>query len=243
MNNVVRCLIVTLAVVVSGVVAANGQGEQNVFPTDSIELVVPFSAGGGTDAVARALANAAERELGVDVVVVNRTGGSGAVGMTAGATATPDGYTVTMITREIISLPLMGLAMISPDDFELVRLVNMDPALLAVKADSPYQSLEQIVEAARANPGTVRFASTAAPNFYILALEINQGITFNDIPYNGSAEAVPSVLGGHTDFVIASPGELAAQVEAGQLRPVAVMPRNGSRRCRMFPPLSKKATR
>lgn len=197
--------------------------KEAAFPNKPVNLVVPFAAGGGTDAVARALGKAAEKQLGQPVVIVNKTGGSGAVGMTAGATAKNDGYTVTMITREIVSLPLMGLAQISADDFKLVRLVNMDPALLVVKADSPYTSVSQLIADAKANPGKIKFASTAKPNFYILALENNQQIRFNQIPFNGAAEAIPAVLGGHTDFTIAGPGELSAQIAAGQLRPLAIM--------------------
>ncbi|WP_083963843.1 tripartite tricarboxylate transporter substrate binding protein [Spirochaeta cellobiosiphila] len=206
----------------TGILVAEGSQEGS-YPTKSINLIVPFSAGGGTDAVARALAKSAEKYLGQSVVVLNKTGGSGAVGMTAGATATPDGYTITMITREIVSLPLMGLAQISPDDFDLVRLVNLDPALLAVKSDSSYANIDQIIDAAKKNPGSIKFASTAKPNFYILALENNQNIKFNQIPFNGAGEAIPSVIGGHTDFTIASPGELISQIQGDQLRPVAIM--------------------
>lgn len=206
----------------SGALWAEGAKEA-AFPNKPVNLIVPFAAGGGTDAVARALGKALEKQLGQSVVVVNKTGGSGAVGMTAGATAKNDGYTVTMITREIVSLPLMGLAQISAEDFKLVRLVNMDPALMAVKTDSPYASVAQLVADAKANPGKIKFASTAKPNFYILALENNQGIRFNQIPFNGAAEAIPAVLGGHTDFTIAGPGELIAQISAGQLRPLAIM--------------------
>lgn len=216
-------LVVLLCLVVVFQAAANGAQEEPAFPTKSINLIVPFSAGGGTDAVARALAKTAEKYLGQPVVVVNKTGGSGAVGMTTGATSTPNGYTVTMITREIVSLPLMGLAQISPDDFDLIRLVNMDPALLAVKYDSKYTSLDQIVADAKSNPGKIKFASTAKPNFYIMTLENDQNISFNQIPYNGASEAIPSVVGGHTDFTIASPGELIAQIQGKQLRTIAIM--------------------
>lgn len=215
--------VLLLLLMAAGGVWANGAQETEAYPTKSVNLIVPFSAGGGTDAVGRALAKTAEKYLGQPVVVVNKTGGSGAVGMTAGATSTPNGYNVTMITREIVSLPLMGLAQITPDDFDLVRLVNMDPALLVVSNDSPYTSLEQIVDEARKNPGRVKFASTAKPNFYILALENNQDIKFNQIPFNGAAEAIPSVVGGHTDFTIAGPGELISQIEGKQLRPIAIM--------------------
>ncbi len=193
------------------------------YPTKTISLVVPFSAGGGTDAVGRALAHSVEKQLGKSVVVVNKTGGSGAIGMTFGATSAPDGYTVTMVTREIISLPLMGLAQIDHKDFDLIRLVNMDPALICVKPGSKYEDIKVLFADAKKTPGTIKFASTAAPNFYVLAIENSLGLSFNHIPYNGAAEAIPSVMGGHTDFVIAGPGELIGQIEAGQLIPVAIM--------------------
>ncbi len=215
--------LLSVLAVLTTAVFAEGTQDAAAYPSKSINLIVPFSAGGGTDAVARAMAKSAEKYLGQSIVVLNKTGGSGAVGMTAGATSTPDGYTVTMITREIVSLPLMGLAQITPDDFDLIRLANMDPALLCVKEDSPYENIQQLVEDARANEGSIRFASTAKPNFYILALENNQGIKFNQIPFNGAAEAIPSVIGGHTDFTVAGPGELIAQIEGKQLRPLAIM--------------------
>ncbi len=220
-SGVVVCVLM-LAVCMS--VFAQGAGEKSAeFPTKTVNLIVPFSAGGGTDAVARALAHSVEKYLDQSVVVVNKTGGSGAVGMTYGATSTPDGYTVTMVTREIISLPLMGLAQIDDSDFDLIRLVNMDPALLCVKPGSIYEDLSRLFSDAKAKPGTVKFASPAAPNLYVLAIENGLNLSFNHIPYNGASEAIPSVLGGHTDFVIASPGELIGQIEAGQLKPVAIM--------------------
>ena len=106
------------------------------YPSKNINMVVPFSAGGGTDAVARKLGSLMEKELGTSVVIVNKTGGAGAVGMTFGATQKKDGYTITMITREIVSLPLMNLSPISYKDFALVSLVNMDPAVVLVEKDA-----------------------------------------------------------------------------------------------------------
>lgn len=202
---------------------SNGEKVATDFPKKNIELIVPFSAGGGTDAVARALANAAEKQLGQPVVIINKAGGSGAVGMTEGSKSKPDGYTVTMITREIVSLPLMGLASISADDFDLIGNINQDPAIILVKSDSKYKSAKDLIDDAKKNPGQLKFASTAKPNFYVLALEIDQDVKFNHIPYNGAAEAIPAVLGGHVDFTITNPGEALSQIKAGQLRPLAVM--------------------
>lgn len=196
---------------------------QAKFPEKNVQLIVPFAAGGGTDAVARALASAAEKELEQPVVVVNKTGGSGAVGMTEGANAKADGYTVTMITREIVSLPLMGLAQIKAEDFDLLANINQDPAIVLVKPDSKYQTIKDLIDDAKARPGAIKFASTAKPNFYILAVEIDQDVEFNQIPYNGAAEAIPAVLGGHVDFTMTNPGEAIAQIKANQLRPLAIM--------------------
>jgi tripartite-type tricarboxylate transporter receptor subunit TctC len=192
------------------------------FPTKNIKLLVPFAAGGGTDAVARALASAAEKHLGQPVVVMNKAGGSGAVGMTEGATSKPDGYTVTMITREIAWLPQMGLAQITPENFDLIALANEDPAIMLVQPDSKFKSVKDVLDAAKAAPGTVKFGSTAKPNFYLLALELNQKVKFSQIPYNGAAEAIPALMGGHVEFSMVNPGEAISQITSGQLKPLGV---------------------
>lgn len=105
------------------------------YPKKNITLIVPFGAGGGTDTIARKLASIAEKDLGKSIVVVNRTGGAGAVGMTDGAKSRNDGYTITMVTREIVSLPILGLSQVTMDDFEPVILANFDPAIVLVNKD------------------------------------------------------------------------------------------------------------
>ncbi|TXR53496.1 tripartite tricarboxylate transporter substrate binding protein [Reinekea thalattae] len=193
------------------------------YPTKNIRLIVPFGAGGGTDAVGRTIANSTKDILGKNITVMNRTGGSGAVGMSFGAQQRPDGYTLTVVTREIASLPQMGLMQHSADDFELIRLVNLDPAVVLVSASSPYNSISDLINDAKANPGSVKFASTAAPNFYLMALEKDQGIKLNAIPYNGASEAIPAVLGGHTAVTMVTPGEAISQLRSGQLKALGVM--------------------
>ncbi|OEF29397.1 tripartite tricarboxylate transporter substrate binding protein [Vibrio rumoiensis] len=193
------------------------------YPTKNIRLVVPFGAGGGTDAVGRTLANSAKDILGQNISVMNRTGGAGAVGMSFGAQQRPDGYTLTVVTREIASLPQMGLMQHTADDFKLIRMVNLDPAVVLVSADSPYNTINDLIKEAKENPGKVKFASTAAPNFYLMALEKDQNIKLNAIPYNGASEAIPSVLGKHTDVTMVTPGEAIAQLRSGQLKALGVM--------------------
>lgn len=196
------------------------------YPTKNITLVVPFAAGGGTDAVARKLSSIAEKELGKPIIIMNRTGGAGAVGMTFGAKSRKDGYTATMITREIVSLPLMKLAAVSSEDFDLVSLINLDPAVVVVNANSKYKTFDDLLTDAKNNPGRLKFASTAKPNFYALALEGDLDVKFNHIPYNGAGETIPALLGNHADFTLVGPGEVAGQVKAGQLRIIGVMAEN-----------------
>lgn len=193
------------------------------YPTKNINLIVPFAAGGGTDAVARKLGSLLEKELGQPVIIVNRTGGAGAVGMTAGSTSKKDGYTITMITREIVSLPLMKLSPITYKNFDLVSLVNMDPAVVLVGKDSKYQTFQDILDDAKARPEKVKLASTAKPNFYALAIENKVGVKFNHIPYNGAGEVVPALLGNHADFTLMGPGEAIGQIKSGQFRALGLM--------------------
>ena len=193
------------------------------YPSKNIRLVVPFCAGGGTDAVGRTLANSAKDILGQNISIMNRTGGAGAVGMSFGAQQRADGYTLTVVTREIASLPQMGLMRHTADDFRLIRLVNLDPAVVLVAADSPYNTINDLIKEAKENPGSVKFASTAAPNFYLMSLEKDQDIKLNAIPYNGASEAIPAVLGHHTDVTMVTPGEAIAQLRSGQLKALGVM--------------------
>lgn len=193
------------------------------YPSKNIRLIVPFGAGGGTDSVGRTIANSSKDILETNITVMNRTGGAGAVGMSYGAQQRADGYTLTVVTREIASLPQMGLMQHTADDFKLIRMVNLDPAVVLVNKDSKFNNINDLIKEARANPGAVKFASTAAPNFYLIALQKNQGIQLNAIPYNGSSEAIPSVLGGHTAVTMVTPGEAISQLRSGQLKALGVM--------------------
>ncbi|MBM7035072.1 tripartite tricarboxylate transporter substrate binding protein [Vibrio ulleungensis] len=217
MSKLLKTLLVAAGIMMSAsTIAAD-------YPTKNIRLVVPFGAGGGTDAVGRTLANSAKDILGQNIAVMNRTGGAGAVGMSFGAQQRADGYTLTVVTREIASLPQMGLMQHDASDFKLIRLVNLDPAVVLVPADSPFNTINDLIAEAKKGEGKVKFASTAAPNFYLMALEKDQNIKLNAIPYNGASEAIPAVLGKHTDVTMVTPGEAIAQLRSGQLKALGVM--------------------
>jgi tripartite-type tricarboxylate transporter receptor subunit TctC len=137
-------------------VLASGCGRHAGYPNRPITMIVPWAAGGGTDAIARVLAGLMERELGKPVNVVNRTDGSGVAGHQTIAGAAPDGYTIGIITIEIAMMHHRGLTELTPASFTPLGLVSLDAAAIQVRADSPYRILGELMEAIRTNPGKIR---------------------------------------------------------------------------------------
>lgn len=222
-----KIYLLTAVLCVMLIVASCGsqKAEAPKFPTKQIEIIVPAGAGGGTDMVARALANKAKDLLGQPVVIVNKPGGSGSVGFTAGQTAKPDGYTVTMFFMEIVVLPHLGTAPADYTKFEPIMMVNADPAAFSVAADAPWNTLEEFLAYAKANPGKVRMGNSGAGSGWHLtavAVEQKTGVQFVHLPFNGAAPAVTALLGGSIDAVAVSPAEVGAQVAAGKLKMLAV---------------------
>lgn len=200
--------------------------DSSSFPEKPVTLIVPSSAGGGTDTTARALASATEDHLGESIGVENKPGGSGSIGMTEGANAKPDGYTVTMVFVELTMLDHLGLSSISHEKFKPVGLVNLDPAALTVPADSPYDTIDEFIDYAKKHPGEVKVGNAGTGSIWHIAaasLAKETGIKLNHVPFDGAAPAVTSLVGGHIDAVTVSPAEVATQVEAGKLKTLGVM--------------------
>lgn len=216
-------LIALLVVTLFAAGCGGAKKEEVKYPTKPIELIVPFAAGGGTDAVGRALAESLKGILKQDVVVVNKTGGGGAVGMAEGLKAKPDGYTLTMVTREVVSLPLQGQAPFKTSDFKLIGNVNTDPTVIVVSSSSKYKTIEDLLADLKANPGKLNFAASVTPNFYALQFTDAAKVNFVTVPFQGAAPALTEVLAGRADFGMYGPGEVKAQVDAGKIRPLAVM--------------------
>jgi tripartite-type tricarboxylate transporter receptor subunit TctC len=206
-----------------GVLFAQGAKAAVQYPVKPIELVVPFAAGGGTDAVGRAIAASLKEILKQEVVVSNKTGGGGSVGMIDGLNAKPDGYTLIVFTREVVSLPLLGQAPFKTMDFKFLGNLNIDPPVVVVQATSKYKTIKDLLDDMKANPDKLKFAASVIPNYYGIQLAMTTGLKFVTVPFNGAAPALTEVLGGRGDFAIVGPGEARAQVEAGNLRPLAVM--------------------
>lgn len=197
------------------------------FPAKPITIVAHTAAGSSTDLFARELAQAATPVFGKPVVVVNRPGGSGATQMALINSAEPDGYTIGVNTSSHITAMLTTLKdTYTPADFSWIALNQVDPYILAVHADSPYKSLKDLVEAAKAGE-RVKIggygAEGAAHNIavHILADKADMPVTW--VSYPGSGDAATAVLGKHIDAVSINPGGTLAFVSAGRIRILAVM--------------------
>src|SRR5205085_3570385 len=140
------------------------------YPQRPIQLIVPWAAGGGTDATARIIGTLLEKELGQPVNVVNRTGGSGVVGHAAIAAAPADGYTIGLATVEIGMMHWQGLTDLNGASYTPIGLVNADPAGIQVRADAPYKTVQDLLAAIKANPGKFKASGTGQGGIWHLAL-------------------------------------------------------------------------
>jgi tripartite-type tricarboxylate transporter receptor subunit TctC len=208
------------------------------YPDRPITLIVPWGAGGGTDATARIVASLLEEELGQPVNVVNRTGGSGVVGHSAIAEAEPDGYTIGMATVEIGMMHWQGLTDLTWEAYTPLALVNFDPAAVQVRADAPWETLGDLVEHIRENPGTLTASGTGQGGIWHLAiagllsqLDIEPGAV-RWVPSEGAAPGLQDLVAGGVDIVPCSIPEARSLLEAGRVRSLAVM---SSERNEAFP--------
>lgn len=230
-----RTLIATLA-------ALAAFGAQAQYPTRPITMIVPFPPGGVADIVGRPLAASMERTLGQPVVVVNRPGAGGAVGMTAAAKADPDGYTILMALSSIsifpVSDPLNGKpAPYQISDFVPVALVTADPTVLVVSASSPYKTVADFVAGAKANPGKINFSSSGVYGTLHVAMEMfagAAGIQLFHVPYQGGGPAVRALLSGEVQALASGPAAAVGQIQGGKMRALAGW---GAKRLELMPEL------
>lgn len=194
------------------------------FPERDITLVVSWSPGGGTDTLARTLVKNAKKYFGVNINVVNRVGGTGVIGMSSVATAKPDGYTVGVITFNLSTYRLLGLSDLSYRDYDLIALLNRSQPGLSVKADSPFKTLKDLVEYAKANPGVVTVGHTGpAGSWHLAAAAIGQkyNLKFNFVSFDGAAPARTSLVGGHVAVAATGMDEVLQFYKTKQLRILA----------------------
>ncbi len=208
---------------------------QDKFPSKPISLIVPWPAGGPSDAVLRAFAESASRALGVAVVPDNKPGAGGILGATAMVSAKPDGYTLTQLPLGIYRLPHMQKTNFDPiKDITHIACLTGYTFCLAASMDAPFKTLQEMVAYAKANPGKLEYGHTGTGTTPHLAVEEfcqKAGMVLNPIPYKGAAEILQAILGGHIRLM-SSTTEVMPLVKEGKLRLLATL---GSKRAKAFP--------
>jgi tripartite-type tricarboxylate transporter receptor subunit TctC len=199
------------------------------YPARPITLIVPWGAGGGTDATAPIIGSLMEKDLGQPVTVVNRTGGSGVVGHAAIASAQPDGYTIGLATVEIGMMHWQGLTELTSASYTPIGLVNADPAGVQVRADSPYKTVNELLAAIKANPGKFKASGTGQGGIWHLAIAgllRDQKIDPAALPWvpsNGAAPGLQDMVAGGIEVAPVSLPEARSLIDAGKVKSLAIM--------------------
>jgi len=202
---------------------------QGAWPAKSVTMIVPFPPGGLADIVARPVAEAMSRDLGQPVVIENKAGAGGGIGMGLAAKAPPDGYTVLLSLSSFTVLPeadqILGRApMYTLNALRPIARFTADPTVLAVRADAPWKTVKDFVEDAKQRPGAINYGSSGNYGTMHVPMEIlaqNAGIRMKHIPYTGAGPAVIALLGGQIDAVSSGPATVLQHVKAGKLRVLA----------------------
>ena len=203
---------------------------QEAFPSRPIQMIVPFPPGGVADITARPTAHVMGRLLRQSVVVQNKPGAGGSVGAALAARAAPDGYSILMALSSISVRPVADRLQGRPPAYELdqfapIALISADPTVLVVRADGPYTTVKDLVDAAKAKPGTINYGSSGVYGTLHVAMEIfanAAGIRLFHIPYQGGGPAVAALLGGQIDALASGPAPAVGQIRAGKMRALAV---------------------
>jgi tripartite-type tricarboxylate transporter receptor subunit TctC len=218
-----RRIILGLAMALGALPLAPALGQQ--FPTKEVSIIIPYAPGGATDLVFRALAASTQKHLGKAVVVINKAGGGGTVGVVEAQRAKPDGYTLVTAITPLTILPHQVKTTFTYRDFEPIINVVQDPVMFQVQAQAPWKTLQEFLDYAKKNPGVITVGNSGAGggvHLIALAFEKAAGVKFNHIPFAGGGPSVTALLGGHINAVSVSPPEGIPQVKAGKLRIMAL---------------------
>ena len=218
----------SVAAVLAALALADAASAQGAYPTKPIRMIVPFPPGGGTDILSRLVANKLTESAGWQIVVDNRGGAGGNIGLDAAAKAAPDGYTMVMGQTSNLTINPSLYSKLPYDslrDFTPVSVVASSPIAFMVMAKAPYRTLKDLIAAGKAKPGEVTFATTGNGTVGHLTGELIQriaGVKYVHVPYKGSAQAFPDLLGGRIGFFLASLETAIPQMKAGAIRTLAV---------------------
>lgn len=204
-------------------------GAQEAFPNRPITIVAPFPPGGVADLTARPVAAAMEKILKNPVIVVNKTGAAGAVGMSFVANSKPDGYNLLMALSSISIIPEADKLFDRQPAYTIDQLVPLalfsaDPTILVVGANQPWKSVKDLVADAKKRPDQISYSSSGVYGTLHMAMEMFShaaGIKLKHVPYGGGGPALTAVLGGHHDALASGPAVVIPHIKAGKLRPLA----------------------
>ncbi len=219
-----------LLLIGAALIAAAPAIAQEVYPSRPIQMIVPFPPGGVADITGRPTAHVMGKVLKQSIVVVNKSGAGGSVGTAQAVRATPDGYTILMALSSISVLPVADRLQGRPPAYELdqlapIALISADPTVLVVRADGPYKTLKDLVDAAKAKPASINYGSSGVYGTLHVAMEIFAGaadIKLFHIPYQGGGPAVAALLGGQIDALASGPSAAIGQIKGGKMRALAV---------------------
>jgi tripartite-type tricarboxylate transporter receptor subunit TctC len=238
MLRVSRAALLLLVVLVSSLSGPTRAEPQ--YPSQPIKLIVPYAPGGVPDTTARLLALHLQERVGQSVVVENRAGGNGGVAAAAIAAAPADGYTLLVVDTTLLSVSPLFISQLTYDpkkDFVPIAALARTPLFLAVNADTPIKTLREFIDYAKAHPGQINYGSAGVGSTHHLTMEAMKSALHLDIthvPYRGTSQAVPALLGNHVQVLWASYPNLKAGVEGGQIRLLAT---NGLDRSPLLPDL------
>jgi tripartite-type tricarboxylate transporter receptor subunit TctC len=219
----------TLAAVIVCVGVVSAAIAQDAYPSKPITLIVPFPPGGVADIVGRPFADALSRELKTPVIIENKAGAGGGIGMGLVAKAKPDGYTLLLALSSISILPeadkVIGRTpLYQLDQFTPIARLTADPTVLAVRAESPWKTLSEFVADARKRPGAISYGSSGNYGTMHVPMEMfaqSASIKLLHVPFTGAGPAVVALLGGNIDAVASGPSTVIPHVKAGKLRVLA----------------------
>lgn len=219
-----------IAALAVGALALSACGAESTgsddFPSETIEVIIGFDAGGSTDVNTRALAAAAEEPCGTSIIISNQPGGSGAIALDAVRNAPADGYTLGTTPTEISALDHMGLSDVTHEDLSSVIRFIVDPHGFFVRPDSQFSSMQDVIDAAR-DGERIRVATSGPASPYAITFqdvartEGVQGQMVN-VPFSGDAAAIPAALSGEVDLLVSNASNVQGQVESGDLVPLAL---------------------
>jgi len=228
--------LVTLLVAATVIIGFTCSASAADYPAKPITFVVPYSAGGSSDTLVRGMQPFLEKAMGATIVPKNITGGGGAVGMSEALfSSKADGYTVTLPSNAVFGLEGLGNVPWKHNDFDTVARVITEDYSITVRADAPWNTLDEFIEYVKANPGKVKMGfSGFGSSTHIVAAAFGQkfGLEFSFVPYKGGSKTVAATMGGHIDANTHHPAETKAGVDAGKLRVLATM---GPKRSNLYP--------